>query len=118
MAPLFLYLLETDEPFVSRALECKLSPVAFGQQAVFLPRDGKFHAVAAFHLKGGIVIGGGGAHSGIISRVVVMIYIGPLGHHGALHREDRGGIVALELAGAFYNARNDNDDKNYEHADE
>ena len=43
---------------VARALESELTAIALGEQAVLRAGDREFHAVTAFDLEGGVIVGG------------------------------------------------------------
>ena len=91
---------------IACTLKRQLTKVTLGQHTVRPTGEAQLHAVAAGHLKGGVIGGGGGGvytvGAGGVTGVVVVVYGGilPLGHHGSLHRQARRMIVLTPCADA------------------
>ena len=64
----------------------------------------QFHAVAALHLKGGVVAGGGMVVM-TVRAVAVVRDVYALGYHGRVYREAGGVIVLVPLADALNDGR-------------
>ena len=83
-----------------RALEGEFPLVAFHQQSVLISGKLELHTVAAFHLEGGVVGGGGVILPGGAAGVVVG-HVGSLGNHRRRDGQPGRIVVCVPLAEAF-----------------
>ena len=90
--------------------------VAFNEETVFMACHVQFHAVAAFHLEGDVVVGGVVVVVMIVDTVVMVAgNVGPLGHHRGIHCQPGRVVVFVPLQDDAANGDQEDCQKQHPH---